>query len=426
MKIKSILACTVGGSHQPIITAYHNLKPDFVCFICSEPDPGTKKRGSDIMIEAGGFCIKAQPADEKATLPNIPTQLGIERSNFNVITVPADDLDGATLAIRDTFADLKQRFPGARIIADYTGGTKTMTAALVIAVLEAVEIDLQLVTGNRADLIKVRNGTELSALANIDRIRLNRSMAPFLHSWKHFAYSEAAEGLSTISAPCDRKLAGQLARARDLSKAFAAWDRFDHVEALRLLEIYAEVVRAELGNQLGVLRYLVRDSERRTPLRIFDLWRNAERRAAQGRYDDAVARVYRLIEWSAQWLLNHHRGIDTGNLQAEQLPQEVCITPDQHGKLKAGLYVAWQLVGKTTLGPAQHFVATQLPVLRSHIEARNLSILAHGFSAVSREVWENLAEWIRQVFLPMLLEETKAVQLRHIPPQLPCEYSWND
>ena len=34
-----------------------------------------------------------------------------------------------------------------------------------------------------------------------------------------------------------------------------------------------------------------------------DLWRNAERRAVQGRYDDAVARCYRMVEWTAQWLL---------------------------------------------------------------------------------------------------------------------------
>ncbi|MDR3631414.1 MAG: TIGR02710 family CRISPR-associated CARF protein [Desulfocapsaceae bacterium] len=426
MKFNSILACTVGGSHQPIITAYNNLKPDFVCFICSEPDPGTKKRGSDVMIEGEGYFIKAQHTDEKATLPNIPTQLGLEKSRYKVITIPADNLDGATLFIRNTLADLKLQFPSARIVADYTGGTKTMTAALVIAVLETEEIDLQLVTGNRADLVKVRNGTELNSYANIDRIRLQRAMAPYLRSWEHFAYSEAADGLSIIPAPRDNVLAVQLRRARDLSAVFAAWDRFDHSWALHLLEIYAEVIKEELGKHLGVLKYLIKESQRQTPLRILDLWHNAERRAAQGRYDDAVARVYRLIEWTAQWLLKSHCGLDTGNLKPEQLPQGIHISPGQNDTLKAGLFISWQLVEKMTQGPAQQFATTQLLVLRSHIEARNLSILAHGFSSVSREVWEKLQEWMRGIFLPMLLEESKAVGIHQLPPQLPSAYIWND
>jgi CRISPR-associated protein (TIGR02710 family) len=426
MNINSILACTVGGSHQPIVTAYRSLRPDFVCFICSEPDPGTKKQGSDRMIGGKGLCIKAHGADEKATLPNIPTQLGLEESRFKVVTVPADDLDGAAHIIRKTLADLKHQFPEAQIVADYTGGTKTMTAALVIAVLETEQIDLQLVTGNRADLVKVHNGTEFSLLAEIDHIRLQRAMAPFLFSWKHFAYNEAADGLATIPSPRKGVLARQLGRARDLSRSFAAWDRFDHVEALRLLEIYTEVIKDDLGKHLGVLNYLVKESKRQTPLKIFDLWHNAERRAAQGRYDDAVARVYRLIEWTAQWLLKSHYSLDTGNIQPEQLPQGIHISPDQNGTLKAGLFIAWQLVEKMTQGPAQQFAATQLPVLRSHIEARNLSILAHGFSSVSREVWEKLHKWMLEIFLPMLLEETKAIRLHELPPQLPSAYIWND
>ncbi len=426
MSINSILICTVGGSYQPIVTAYQNLQPDFVCFICSEPDPGTKKRGSDTMVAGKGLCIKAQHSDEKATLPNIPTQLGMEKDSFEVIIVPADDLDGAALSIKDALVDLKDQFPEARIVADYTGGTKTMTAALVIAVLETEQVDLQLVTGNRADLVKVRNGTESNSLANVERIRLQRAMAPFLYSWRHFAYSAAADGLAIIPSPRNRVLAGQLGRARDLSKAFAAWDRFDHNEALRLLEIYAIVIMDALGKHFGVLRYLVNESERQAPLRIFDLWNNAERRAAQGRYDDAVARVYRLIEWTAQWLLKFHCGLDTGDLKAEQIPAGIAVSPDQGGKVKAGLFIAWQLVEKNTRGAAHHFATTKLPVLRSHIETRNLSILAHGYSPVTPEAWRKLRTFMVEIFLPMLLEETQAVLLHEAPPQLPSSYLWEN
>ncbi len=36
-----ILLCTVGGSHQPILTAIRERRPAFVLFFCTDKDPGT-------------------------------------------------------------------------------------------------------------------------------------------------------------------------------------------------------------------------------------------------------------------------------------------------------------------------------------------------------------------------------------------------
>ncbi|MEW6288437.1 MAG: TIGR02710 family CRISPR-associated CARF protein [Thermodesulfobacteriota bacterium] len=427
MNTKTILICTVGGSHQPIVTAIRDLRPDFVCFICSGKDPGTGKAGSDTQVLGKGRCIKANYNDEKASLPNIPTQAGLAENSYEVVTVPADDLDGAVVVVREALVNLGDQFTGARLVADYTGGTKTMTAALVAAVLETDGVDLQLVTGNRADLVKVRNGTEASVLANIDAVRLQRGMAPYLSAWGHFAYDESADGLASIPQPRDRVLGSRLSRSRDLSNAFAAWDRFDHAEALRLLEIYAAVVSGDLGRHLGALKLLVKKSDQQEPMRIFDLWRNAERRAAQGRYDDAVARVYRLIEWSAQWLLRLRCGINTSDIPPERIPVGVDIPANRDGMHQAGLYAAWLMVGKLTSGPASGFTAAHLPALLGHLQIRNESILAHGFSSVEQGAWEDLRNWMDGIFLPMLLEEIKAMRLLHtMPPQLPSVYIWNN
>ena len=424
MPHKTILVCTVGGSHQPIVTAINGVRPDFTCFVCSGTDPGTGRPGSEVQITGTGLVIKERPDAAKATLLNIPAQTALPLDAFEVVIVPADDLDGAVAAIRKAFATLGERFPQAKIIADYTGGTKTMTAALVTAVLESDSIDLQLVTGNRADLVKVRNGTEYSACANIDAIRLQRAMAPFLGAWRRFAYDESGEGLASIRVPGNDALRSRLARARDLSRAFAAWDRFDHGEALRLLEIYAAVISAELGRHLGVLRGLVEFSEQQEPLRLFDLWLNAERRAAQGRYDDAVARLYRLLEWAAQWLLRTRCNIDTSDIPLDKIPEGIDLKIDRTGKRQAGLFTAWSLVGKLTSGPAKVFVDTQLPALQGQVLLRNNSILAHGFTPIGREAWLAFRAWSENNFLPMLLQETAAVRLRTLPPQLPAEYRW--
>jgi len=429
MTSKSILICTVGGSHQPIVTACRDLNPGFVCFVCSGKDPGTGKPGSDTQILGKGLCIKARHEDDKPTLPNIPAHVGLPENSFEVVIVPPDDLDTAVAIIRAALSSLTDRFPGHSLIADYTGGTKSMSAALVIEALEREDVELQLVTGNRANLVKVQDGTEASSPAIADAVRLNRAMSPYLAAWDRFAYDEAAAGLTRLRSPRNSQLRNQLNRARDLSRAFAAWDRFDHAEALRLLEGYAPKISRELGAHLGALKMLVVPAPQQEPMRLFDLWRNAERRAAQGRYDDAVARVYRLIEWSAQWLLRACCGIDTADIPLERIPPGMDIPPGRDGRRQAGLYTAWLLVERLAEGPAHDFAATRLPELLGHLQIRNESILAHGFSPIRMGEWEQIRSWMDSTFFPMLLAElarNREFRIHTLPPQLPSEYCWRE
>ena len=81
------------GSHEPILTALRQTAPDFVCFICTDRDPATGRPGSDEQIVGKGSCIKAHPGDDKPTLPNIPTQARLRDDHYELIHVPADDLD---------------------------------------------------------------------------------------------------------------------------------------------------------------------------------------------------------------------------------------------------------------------------------------------------------------------------------------------
>ena len=61
--------------------------------------------------------------------------------------------------MRDTIAELTGRFLGARFIADYTGGTKTMTVALVYTPLEQ-GVELQHVAGARPNLVRMEHGAD--------------------------------------------------------------------------------------------------------------------------------------------------------------------------------------------------------------------------------------------------------------------------
>jgi hypothetical protein len=422
----TVLICTVGGSHQPIVTAIVEMRPRFVCFICTGRDPATGQPGSEIQITGKGNVIKANRCDNGPSLPNIPAQTGLANDQFEVCLVPSDDLDAAYKAISDLLTKVLQRCPDAVHVADYTGGTKTMTAALVMAALETEDMELRLVTGARADLTKVRDGTESSIVASAEYLRLRRAMAPYLAAWGRYAYGEACQGLATIPAPRHPQLRSDLQIARDLSCAFDAWDRFDHKRALEILRIYQPRVGQGLGRHFTCLSLMTApdDDPRREAARLWDLWRNAERRAVQGRYDDAVARVYRLLEWTAQWLLRARAAIDTSNLRQESIPDGVRITTNHRGEYQAGLLAAWDLVAHHLDTEAARWVQAERSCLQNHIKMRNDSILAHGYSPVDRSNWERLAEWVTTSFIPALAAEADHAGVRHAPPQLPQQPPW--
>lgn len=419
--IQTILICTVGGSHQPIVSAIKDLKPDFVVFICTDRNSATCQPGSRIQIEGKGNCIKANSTDDKPTLPNIPAQTGLEAGQYEVVITLPDDLDCIYLDCITAIDDISRRFPDARIVADYTGGTKSMSAGLVMAVVESPGIDLQLVTGSRADLIKVQDGSQFSDKADCERVRYRRLTEPYRRAWQRYAYSEAVEGLAGLKPPGG--LRDEYTRFRELSRAFAEWDNFNHVQALGILQSYAPSLPDHLKRYIGNATQLNdKSADKRDAARLFDLYRNAERRAAQGRYDDAVARIYRLIEWSAQWLLKTRVNIETGNVKPEQIPAHLTLTQNRKGQWQAGLFNAWKLVMHYTKGPAAVFITEQESTLRSHIEARNASILAHGFTPIQNNQWQPIYAWLESQFIPMLLEETAKSGVKILPTQLPDDY----
>ena len=426
----TVLLCTVGGSHQPILTAIQELDPAFVLFFATGRDQATGRSGSIETITGKGQPVEVRRGGQVvAHLSNIPTQAGLAAGRFEAIEVPADDLDEAVAVMTAAIAGLRERFSDALFVADYTGGTKTMTAALVMTALEADDVQLQLITGDRADLVKVHDGSQAGLAVSAEGIRLHRAMQPFVAGWQHFAYGEAAEGLSRLRRPRDPALRAELQIALGLSQAFDAWDRFDHAAASEQLERY----RPRLGKEAGAtvvplytaLKHLNAkpDSRQRTPARLWDLWLNAKRRAAQGRYDDAVARCYRLLEWTAQWLLAS-KDIDTSDLRPEQIPDSISIAAGPDGKYQAGLRIAWELAAHHLGGEVRAFVDAERAHMLDQLKMRNYSILAHGDQPIARAEWAAFSEWVEASLIPLLQTQAARAGLKQLAPQLPQQPIW--
>lgn len=416
----SILLCTVGGSHQPILKAIESLDPAYICFFYSGRDPVTEKLGSLIQITGSGNVIKENRCDKKPTLPNIPSQAGLDESRFESVEIPADNLDQAFVIIHQTIERLKSCFPHKRFVADYTGGTKTMTIALVCAALESDNIQFQIVTGARIDLDQVKDGTEFAMSTSVEKLRLKRTVEPYLGAWNRFAYREAAAGLARIQIAVNSQERKRLALARAFSESLAHWDDFDHRRARSKAEPFRRDFIRTYPWMLPTLdMFDNKKSSQQEPALLYDLWLNAERRATQGRFDDAVARVYRLIEWTAQWQLRTKLQLNTAAFPIDRLPKGQEARPGPNGNVQIGLMPAWAVIGENLQDHVRDFWVGQRNKMRDLIQIRNHSILAHGFESIQEADWKRFKDWIEDHFLPMFSLEAAKVGLKKLPPQLP-------
>ncbi|MBW4597846.1 MAG: hypothetical protein KME46_34315 [Brasilonema angustatum HA4187-MV1] len=159
-----ILLVTVGGSFQPIITAIRSLQPDRVIFIASDGEKGSKSQ----VIGEGTPCEVRRGAEVIERLPNIPTQVELGDSfaaasadRFQpkrdlILVQNPDDLSECYPKIYVFIRNLQQE-ASHEIMADYTGGTKTLSAALVMAAVDC-GISLYLTIAARDNLVKVERG----------------------------------------------------------------------------------------------------------------------------------------------------------------------------------------------------------------------------------------------------------------------------
>src|SRR5262249_16501330 len=108
----------------------------------------------------------------------------------------------------------------------------------------------------------------------------------------------------------------RLQRGINLCRAFEEGDRLDHRGAAGGLDAYPRDVVPHWRELKGVW-----GEDRAHGFEwVEDLLLNAERRSSQGRCDDAVGRVYRAVELTAQVWLKERHGVDTGDVDLGLVP----------------------------------------------------------------------------------------------------------
>jgi len=328
-------------------------------------------------------------------VPAIIRALDFELKGFDQIITPSAEL--LWECYKTLLDQLPQKLQTWRIeprdlVVDYTGGTKTMSAALVLATIDlgcsysyvgGVERDkggVGVVLDGKERMWYVDNPWDEMAV-------FERKKANLLFNAARYAAAKMVlDDICSKVSPQQRPFYETWSR---IVHAYDLWDRFKHKEAhhllgrglrdLRLMASSSDSLQRKVGQLDQNFSFLSQLTEGKDKgLLVYDLVANAMRRAdLENKYDDAVARLYRAIEKAAQDRLRAAYQIE---------PSSASLLAEQGDGLGA------------------RFLDRYDQELRPLLNERNNSILAHGDSSATDATYRELLRVVMD-FIP--LEEKK-------------------
>jgi CRISPR-associated protein (TIGR02710 family) len=381
---------TVGTTVDPIQHTLHQLRPEAVAFVCSE----------ETVEEVGKIKASARAAG-----------LQHEARHF---TVP--DPDALVSCVQHCQQALSwllnaKKLESNSVRVDYTGGTKNLSAAAVLAAVP-FGISFLYVTGRRRRDAggRVLPGTEkLVPNANPWEVLGVEELRRALHLADLGQFSAARQSLDRLQSRLTGPAAKRMEMLVELLSGLSAWDAFDHATAQNIwkkgrlpadLASVAEhagdsLVQAaarEIVDRLPALKQVVAaipdaPKDRTDPV-LADLIANADRRLAQGQSDLAAQLYYRALELNAGRRLRALHKLDNGQAPLDKLPEPLRTEaaagcPD--GKTAAlGMDQSYRLLSLLDDPQGKKYTG-EIEKWRQRAQTRNKSWLVHGLQNVSAD-----------------------------------------
>lgn len=396
-----VMVCTVGGTPAPVRTSICHHRPSHVIYVASPQSRETIRKD----IEEG---LEWKVND---------TQV-VTLENYQDIVQCVQDMREYIVQALQAMS-LPEDTP---LIADITGGTKIMSAALALVMME-FKSRFSYVGGSsrtKGGLGIVESGTEFVVQdANPWDVLALREVRALANAFNHTQFADALRIAQELAKNMDGGSGAQkfYAAVADMVQAYMLWDSFDHAKALNILrQAHDRLVPYAAGNERigNLLHALKQDVERLDVLQrdaaalrsnaekmgveggrpyLLDLLGNARRCAEAGHYDDAVARLYSAIEKYAKVTLWSQHGIDNSRIPLDRVPESIREEwrwrADTEGMAKVGLQQSYQLLD--ALGdPLGKAFMEHADSLKKELASRNESLLAHGYVPIGREKYEKL------------------------------------
>jgi hypothetical protein len=284
---------------------------------------------------------------------------------------------------------------GYRITVDFTSGTKAMSAGAVLAATGKTT-SLSYVGGKRIGG-KVVLGEEKLTVFVPRKAMIKEQYRHLAKLFDAYQFTSCIRLIDAIKETIgDPEEIERLKAYRDVCEGYYQWDVFNHEKAKELLS-KVEGIPDENKEFLG---RLTRTKEGREIFLIADLLNNSQRRKREGKYDDAVARLYRVVELLAQYVLRSKYDVETSNLQLGKISQatEKCLNlkeelekeKDEKGRIRIGLAKSYKVLYCLGERIGEEFFNNRR--LQDLLGKRNESILAHGVTPITEHDYDQLYE----------------------------------
>lgn len=420
-----ILSC--GGSPEPLIFCIEEYEPNFIYFLCSSTS-------SDI-------------AD------SIVNKLNINGDQYNLkIVKNHESLDESFAKSREIIKELQKEYTNIHI--DFTGGTKPMVSGLVLAAIG--EKCTYTYVGSMDDNSRDKQGMGI-VKSGFEKIKEQKdpydvyAVMEFekgMEFFDNYQFQASKTNFIEASEKLESKDLREIAKFFvDLVKLYELWDKFnnlltkkrtlkvafndilDRIEDSSTLKSYFEEDYPKFKEQIKYNSVFLDLKLSRRGMIEFnnvkyylpDLLNNALRRIEEGKYDDAVARLYRAIELIAQielvnnnlindqilrvnkeFKINKNSIIALNNPNIESLIcnwNEYRVNPF---KKTFGIpsNKSYKLLCALNVSFAEDYLNDKK--LKNNVNSRNGSILAHGLNPINekkaKELFNQVVTYSKEVF----------------------------
>lgn len=403
-----ILSC--GGSSEPLIYSIKNNNPDFVYFLCS--------------------------VDTEQEAENIIEDVNFSKENFSIKIVDNhESLDESFAKSREIIQELQKYYDDIHI--DFTGGTKPMVAGLVLAAIG--ENCSYSYVGSKNSKGRDKNG--LGVVKNgFEEIKEQKdpydifAVMEFekgMDFFNRYQFGAAKTNFEDAIEKLESENLKNLTKLYlDIVDVYDKWDKFNNktdngrvlistLDKIRKDIDYSDYIKGylnknfitQIDKNIEFLRLKISQKGRIKPgdvqYYLADLLNNANRRIEEGKYDDAVARLYRSIELVAQLKLTEYKVIDEENLYKNSEFKINKLSLANLGNIDANKYVqglnsyivsgknftlalkkSYELLCKLECELASEYLNDN--DINDNIKSRNSSILAHGLKPIDKDKAEKL------------------------------------
>ena len=289
----------------------------------------------------------------------------------------------------------KQGFLTKNIAVDYTSGTKSMSAAIVSAGIAADVNTITYTYGERGEGGRVKSGSEKITSLSPTLFSTEKIIAEAIVLFNKNLFDASIEKLSSFNDYPHPDFTNKITFLIQLATALSYWDKFDFNLSFETLnkintdqKLLDEAHKLSVGTNKLTQAANVLKEKKLNNYKVLELIANANRRAAEGKYDDAVARLYRALEMIGQIEFEKVFSCSTSDVILVNIPTEYRdeikskFLDGKDGKIKLPLYAAFDLLNKVGNKTALLFF-DHYEQIKKVLHLRNNSILAHGSGPLS-------------------------------------------